>query len=39
MNNQKKDQFVRVLETIIEVAGIVLMIVPFLQSKGRRKTR
>jgi hypothetical protein len=36
-NNEKKDKFVRVLETVLEVIGVVLMLAPFLQSKGRRK--
>ena len=39
MNNKKKDKFVRLVETVIEVAGIVLMIVPFFQSTGRRKSK
>lgn len=37
--DKTKDRVVRVLEMVIEVAGIVLMIVPFFQSRGRRKTR
>ena len=37
--DKTKDRVVRVLEMVIEVAGVVLMIVPFFQSRGRRKTR
>ncbi len=35
----KRDQrtWVKYLETIIEIAGIVLMLAPFLGRKGKRK--
>lgn len=38
MNNTKaKDKFVRALEVVAEVIGIVMMILPFFQRNGRRK--
>ena len=38
MNNKEtKDKFVRVLETVVEVIGIVMMVLPFFQRNGRRK--
>ena len=38
-NKNTKDKFVRVAETVIEVLGIVLMLAPFFQCKGRRKSK
>lgn len=36
-NSQTKDKFVRALEMVAEVIGIVMMILPFFQRNGRRK--
>ena len=36
---QTKNKLTCVLETAMEVLGIVLMIVPLFQSKGRRKSK
>jgi len=36
-NNKTKDKFARVLETVVEVIGIVMMVLPFFQRNGRRK--
>lgn len=38
-NKQAKDKLTSVLEKVIEVLGIVLMLAPLFQSKGRRKSK
>lgn len=38
-NNNTNDTVRRVLETAVEVIGIIIMILPLFQSQGRKKTK